>query len=83
MALRPWKSSALASKIAIKLRTVTPGDDTGCDTVASTGQIDSSPAKGSRKIPLKNEDAAPLGLPGRTLTVIKRALRPSINPLRL
>ena len=32
---------------------------------------------------LKNEEAAPLGRPGRTVTVIKRALRPSMKPLRV
>ena len=31
------------------------------------------PASGSRMMPLKNDDAAPLGLPGRTVTVIRRA----------
>ena len=32
---------------------------------------------------LKNELAAPLGRPGRTVTVMRRALRPSIKPLRV
>ena len=34
-------------------------------------------------MPEKNEDAAPLGLPGRTVTVISRAARPSIKPFRV
>ena len=34
-------------------------------------------------MPLKNDDAAPLGLPGRTVTVISRAARPSMKPLRV
>jgi hypothetical protein len=54
------------------------GDAMGCKTSGDTGQTDGMPANGSRMMPLKNEDAAPLGLPGRTVTVIKRALRPSI-----
>ena len=33
-------------------------------------------------IPEKNEDAAPFGRPGRTVTVISRAERPSMKPLR-
>ena len=34
-------------------------------------------------MPLKNDDAAALGLPGRTVTVIRRAARPSMKPLRV
>ena len=67
----------LASNTAIKHLMVLLGEDTECDTFSSTGQMDSWPASGSRMMPLKNEDAAPLGLPGRTVTVIKRAARPS------
>ena len=58
--------------------TVARGDDTGCDTSGDTGQTDSCPASGSRMMPLKNELAAPFGRPGRTVTVIRRALRPSM-----
>ena len=76
--MRPPMASRLASKTVIKPCTVLPGDDTGCDTVASTGQVVAVPAKGSRMMPLKKEEAAPLGLPGRTATVIKRAARPSM-----
>ena len=54
------------------------GDDTGCDTSGDTGQIASTPASGSRMIPLKNDDAAAFGLPGRTVTVMSRAARPSM-----
>ena len=54
------------------------GDETGCDTSADTGHIASSPASGSRMIPEKNDEAAPFGRPGRTVTVISRALRPSM-----
>ena len=73
----------LASNTVIRPCTVFDGDDTGCVTLASTGQVVSTPARGSRMMPLKNEDAAPLGLPGRTVTVIRRAERPSTKPLRV
>ena len=53
------------------------GDDIGCDTSGDTGQIDSTPASGSRMMPLKKDEAAPLGRPGRTVTVMSRAARPS------
>ena len=49
----------------------------GCETSGPTGQIASMPASGSRMIPEKNDDAAPFGLPARTVTVIRRAERPS------
>ena len=41
-------------------------------------ELYSTPASGSRMMPLKKDEAAPLGLPGRTVTVISRALRPSM-----
>ena len=47
------------------------------ETSGETGQTASTPASGSRTMPEKNDDAAPFGLPGRTVTVIRRALRPS------
>ena len=52
----------------------------GCDTSGETGQIASTPASGSRTMPEKNDDAAPFGRPGRTVTVISRAERPSTKP---
>ena len=57
-------------------------DVSGCETSGDTGQIASTPASGSRMIPEKNDDAAPFGRPGRTVTVIRRAERPSMKPLR-
>ena len=54
----------------------------GCETSIDTGQIASSPASGSRTMPEKKDDAAPFGLPGRTVTVMSRAERPSTWPLR-
>ena len=53
-------------------------DVTACETSGETGQIDSTPASGSRTMPEKNDDAAPFGRPGRTVTVIRRAERPSM-----
>ena len=77
-ASRPCSSSRLASNTRIRPSTVCAGDDTGCDTLVSTGRIASSPASGSRMMPEKNDDAAPFGRPGRTVTVIRRAERPSM-----
>ena len=48
-----------------------------------TGQTLSCPVSGSRMIPLAKEDAALLGLPGRTTMVGNRSARPSMKPLRL
>ncbi len=64
--------------------TVRAGDDTGCDTLGDRpGRSPRRPASGSRMMPLKNDEAAPFGLPGRTVTVISRAARPSMKPLRV
>ena len=63
--------------------TVLATDVTGWATCGSTGQMDSTPASGSRMMPEKKEEAAPLGFPGRTVTVISRAERPSMKPLRV
>ena len=49
----------------------------------ATGQVARSPASGSRMIPETKLDAAALGLPGRTATVISRTERPRTNPLRV
>ena len=48
-----------------------------------TGQIDSSPLTGSLMMPLAKDEAAALGLPGRTVTVGRRSERPSMKPLRV
>ena len=48
-----------------------------------TGATAASPFKGSRIMPLAKLDAAALGLPGRTLMVGMRSVRPSMKPLRL
>ena len=54
-----------------------------CASSRATGQIASTPASGSRMMPLANDDAALFGLPGRTVTVGRRRLRPSMKPLRV
>ena len=59
------------------------GDCTHILVVGATGQIASTPASGSRTMPLANDDAALLGLPGRTVTVGRRSERPSMKPLRV
>ena len=50
---------------------------------AAPARVARSPASGSRIMPLKKPEAAPLGRPGRTLTVIGRTLRPAMKPLRV
>jgi len=65
MPRRPQNASRLASYTVIRPSTVLPGDANGCDTWSSTGQIASTPASGSRRMPEKNDDAAALGRTGR------------------
>src|SRR5258705_6406199 len=59
------------------------GDCTHTFVVFATGQDASTPASGSRMMPLANDDAARFGLPGRTVTVGRRNDPPSMNPLRV
>src|SRR6266545_5150317 len=66
----------------IRLSVTVRGDVTHIAVSGATGQIASTPANGSRMTPLANDDAALFGLPGRTVTVGRRRLRPSIMPLR-
>ena len=56
------------------------------DVEATTAQIAALASAGCELVRVavpKNEDAAALGLPGRTVTVIRRAARPSRKPLRV
>ena len=62
---------------------VLPGDASATGVSAGTGTCARMPASGSRTMPLKKPEAAPLGLPGRTLTVMGRTLRPATKPLRV
>ncbi len=72
-----------ASCPTMKLRITVVGEVTQTLVVGATGQIASTPDRGSRMMPLANDDAARLGLPGRTVTVGSRRLRPSMKPLRV
>ena len=67
----------------MKPPTALAGEMTHIRVARSTGQIDSSPLTGSLMMPLANEDAAALGLPGRTVTVGRRSERPSTKPRRV
>ena len=53
------------------------GDETHTLVAGTTGQIASTPFKGSRMMLLANDEAARLGLPGRTVIVGRRKERPS------
>ena len=53
------------------------GDVTHIRVVGATGHGASTPASGSRTMPLANDEAALFGLPGRTVTVGSRSERPS------
>ena len=55
------------------------GDRSHIRVARLTGQIASTPFNGSRRMPLANDDAALFGLPGRTLIVGRRRLRPSMK----
>jgi hypothetical protein len=59
------------------------GEESATGVSAGTGQGARSPASGSRMIPETKLDAAALGLPGRTATVISRTERPRVKPLRV
>ena len=61
---------------------VRAGDDSATRVSSGTGQAPRSPASGSRIMPLKKLEAAALGRPARTATVISRTLRPRTKPLR-
>jgi hypothetical protein len=54
------------------------GEVTHSFVSGATGHAASTPDSGSRMMPLANEDAALFGLPGRTVTVGRRRLRPSM-----
>ena len=63
-----WMNAATAAR----------GDVIHSAVSGSTGQSDSSPASGSRMMPLANYEAAAFGFPGRTTTVGTRSARPSM-----
>jgi hypothetical protein len=59
------------------------GDMSATSVAASTGQTARWPASGSRMMPERKPDAAALGRPGRTQTVISRTARPRRKPFRV
>jgi hypothetical protein len=82
-AVRGPHSASLASRRRKMPSMVRAGDAMATGVASGTGQAAGRPASGSRIMPLKNPEAAPLGLPGRTLTVMSRTLRPRTKPLRV
>ena len=68
----------------IRLATTAPGEVTHIRVVGATGQSASTPARGSRMMPLANDEAARFGLPGTHDDCRQPASdRPSMNPLRV
>ena len=63
--------------------TALAGEASATSVLGSTGHTARWPASGSLIMPDRKPDAAALGRPGRTLTVIRRRARPSMNPLRV
>ena len=59
------------------------GEASATSVPGPTGQTARWPASGSRMMPEKKPEAAALGRPGRTQTVISRMARPRTNPLRV
>ena len=53
-----------------------------CRTEVETGRVVRFPFSGSRMIDEKQEEAAELGFPGRTVIVGSARHAPSMNPLR-
>ena len=78
---RRLSSAAAGTRAACTRLCVTADGELIHNGVSSgTGHTLSRPAKGSRMIPLTNEDNAELGSPGRIATVASRELIPSMNP---
>ena len=63
--------------------TIARGDATHIAVSSGTGSTASTPLSGSRMMPEAKPEAAPLGVPGRTVAVGTRTLRPSMKPLRV
>ncbi len=81
---RVWANAPAPASWPISMFAITArGEITHIRVSRETGQIASTPASGSRMIPLANDDAALFGLPGRTVTVGRRSERPSRKPLRV
>lgn len=56
------------SRAIIKFLTTVRGEQIQISRSFETGKVHFSPFKGSRNIPEAKEDAAPVGLPGLTVT---------------
>ena len=82
MAVRAPHASSLASAARISPSMVRAGEESATAVSGGTGHTARTPARGSRIMPLKKLDAAPLGLPGRTLTVISLTFLAQTKPLR-
>ncbi len=77
--VRPGRPNGAASSFFSGIiREPLAGQEAICPVSPETSHPLTSPASGSRMMPEKNDDAAPFGRPGRTVTVIKRAERPSM-----
>jgi hypothetical protein len=77
------QADAGESCACMKASTARFGERIHTPVVSGTGHSASTPLRGSRMMPLANEDAARFGLPGRTTIVGRRSDRPSRNPLRV
>ncbi|MNC90136.1 hypothetical protein D3C83_61980 [compost metagenome] len=66
----------------MKASTTLPGESSQTPVSGATGHSDTSPASGSRMMPLAKDEAAAFGLPARTTMVGSLSDRPSRNPLR-
>ena len=82
MAVRAPHASSLASAALISPSMVRAGEESATAVSGGTGHEARMPARGSRIMPLKKLEAAPLGFPGLTLTVISRTFRAQMKPLR-
>ena len=80
---RPPSAAAGSALPCRRLAIARSGDISHSTVSGDTGQTAPIPARGSRMMPLANEEAARFGLPGRTTTVGMRRLRPSTKPCRL
>src|SRR5947209_924104 len=76
IAVRLPHEASLASAASMMPCKVRRGEHSATGVPGGTGHTERLPASGSRMIPDRKLDAAALGLPGRTDTVIKRTDRP-------
>src|SRR5580658_155712 len=82
-AVRPPQAWSDAVAAHSRAPTALAGEARATTVPGSTGQTARWPATGSRTMPDRKPEAAALGRPGRTLTVIRRTARPFRKPLRV